>query len=652
MKKVFFSVFLSLLFLLGLFAQTDDPVLFTVDDNPVHVSEFLYIYQKNNGKKADFSEKSLQEYLELYTKFKLKVNKARKMQLDTIPELINELAGYRKQLSKSYLVDKEVNQKLIQEVFERRQKDLNVSHILILSQDDADVETDVEAKAKIYFIYDQLKKGANFTDLARKNSQDKSSSIQGGNLGYVTAMLPDGFYAFENVIYDLQPGEFSEPFKTDYGYHIAKVNYERPARGKIEASHIMIKRKTGENPNIPKQLIDSLWERLEAGDNFESLARKYSMDNQTINKGGYLGVFGINKYEKIFEDKAFTLENDGDYSTPFETSAGWHIIKRISKPDLADFERSKRGISAEIAKNSRFEVAKKVLVNKIKDEAGFQEFPAELDNFTNKLDHTFYSLYWNLPDSLEPTLIKLADKEYSMEDFAVYCKKNQRERIRYGKNANMDLVVKLMYEKFVDESCMQYEEEKLEEKYPDFKSLMREYDEGILLFEATKREVWDKASQDTAGLRVFYGSNKENYMWKPRADLYNYTVHIDDEKLASKIYKYAQDHSHDKLIDKYNAENQLISFTRDKVENGNKVLAGLKWEEGAISDLVLNGETNTFQFRKISALLPRSPKSLDEARGYVIADYQEFLEKNWVDSLKSEFKITVNWDVFNGLIKE
>jgi peptidyl-prolyl cis-trans isomerase SurA len=652
MQKVFISIFLFFSVLSVSRTQNADPVLFTVDDNPVHVSEFLYIYQKNNGAKADFSEESLREYLDLYTRFKLKVNKARQMQLDTIPELISELAGYRKQLSKSYLVDKEVNQKLVEEVFERRKRDLNVSHILIVSRNDADVEQDAEAKARIWLIYDKLQKGEKFGELANEYSEDKSSSISGGNLGYITAMLPDGFYNFENAIYKLEPGQYSQPFKTDYGYHIAKLNGVRPARGTIEAAHIMIKRKTGQNPQEARNLIDSLHERLLAGDPFEALAKKYSMDKMTSVKGGYIGVFGINKYDQYFEDEVFKLNNDGDFSKPFMTSAGWHIVKRISKPDLNDFDKAKRSIAAEITKDSRFSIAKKALIEKIRTEAGFREDTAALNHFARQLDGSFFTLYWTKPDSLNKKLFSLGNQEFSLEDFAVYCSNMQRERIRYGRNTDINLVVQKMYDDFVGESCMTYEEEKLEDKYPDFRSLMREYDEGILLFEATKREVWDKASQDTAGLKDFYEDNKQNYLWRPRADLYTYTLHTNDEQLANKVYKFAGNRSHGKIIEKFNAENQIISFSRNKVENGSKELAGMNWAENALSTLHLNKDKNTYEFKKIAALLPKTPKSLDEARGYVIADYQEHLEKNWVESLKTEFNVEVNWNVFNDLVKK
>ncbi|HHH53867.1 MAG TPA: peptidyl-prolyl cis-trans isomerase, partial [Bacteroidetes bacterium] len=300
MNRLLYFFFVLLIVNGSLLSQTsNDETLFTVGGEKVPVSEFLYIYQKNLGDKADFSEKSLKEYLDLYIKFKLKVKKAKDMKLDQSPAFKNEMKGYREQLAKSYLVDKEVSEKLIKEAYDRMQKDLSVSHILIstgpANRDEA------KAKDKINKIYNELKNGASFSDLAKKYSNDKYSKNDGGNLGWVTAMLPNGFYEFENQIYSLKKGEFSQPFRSKFGYHIVKLNDERPARGEIEASHILVRDKIKGKP-VPdaKNKIDSIYNKLKAGENFVQLARKYSQDDKTAAKGGYLGFFGINKYDQTF----------------------------------------------------------------------------------------------------------------------------------------------------------------------------------------------------------------------------------------------------------------------------------------------------------------------------------------------------------------
>jgi peptidyl-prolyl cis-trans isomerase SurA len=300
-----------------LFAQSDDPVLFTVNNDPVHVSEFEYIYTKTNGEKADFSRKSLREYLNLYVKFKLKVEKAKEMQLDTIQSLQRELEGYRRQLADSYLIDKEVTENLIREAYERTKQDVDISHIVIKAEAGAD---SIMAYKTAMKVLSDLKGGASFEKLAEQYSSDKSVTKNKGRIGYVTALFPNGFEKLEAAAYNQPLDEYSQPIRTVAGYHILKVHDRRPARGEVEVAHILIRHPKSQPDKTaitkdPKGLIDSLYIQLQNGANFEELAKAYSQDKRTAEKGGYVGFFGINRYEKPFENGAFGLEKDGDYTT-------------------------------------------------------------------------------------------------------------------------------------------------------------------------------------------------------------------------------------------------------------------------------------------------------------------------------------------------
>lgn len=651
MRKVFLIWLCALFIITAGFAQTADPVIFKVGNMPVQQSEFLYIYQKNNGKKADFSKQSLEEYLDLYTNFKLKVAKAKQMKLDTIPELITELDGYRKQLSKSYLVDKEVNDRLVVEVFERMQKDINISHILISLNETNDPSVENTAEAKINMVYKKLQDGAPFEQVAAEWSEDPSGRHKGGSLGYVTSMLPDGFYEFETIAYSLKPGEYSRPFKTHAGYHIVKLNAERPARGEMEAAHIMILKKN-DDLAYAKNKIDSIYQLLLKGEEFDKLAKLHSTDRKTGVQGGYLGFFGINKYEMPFEDAAFALTKDGEFSKPFASSAGWHIVKRISKVPRDDFDKVKRAITAQVLNDGRYNVAKNKVIESIQKESRFAEDRQAFEKYTGMLDKEFFTADWVNPAKEPLTFFTLENKVFTSDDFAAFCKQNQRDRIKYGGNTPVQMVADQLYRQFVNESCLAWEEDKLEDKYPDFKALMREYSEGILLFEVTKREVWDKATQDTAGLTAFFQKNSKKYNWKPRADLYTYFIQVNDEAKANEIFGFAQRNDHEKIIEKFNKDNQIITFTRSKVESGSNDLIFMKMEKGDISALNYDSSKSIYKFRKIEDILPKSPKSLDEAKGYVIADYQEYLEKAWVEKLKKEFKVETNKAAFEKLIKK
>ena len=471
------------------FGQSDQ-VLFSVNGQDVTVSEFDYIYNKNNGEDADYSKESLEEYLDLYTKFKLKVEKAKAMGLDTVKRLQNELEGYRKQLASSYLVDKEVSEKLVNEVIERSGTDVEVSHIFVASPSSASVQKKEAALEKINTIYGELQRGKKFDEMAKKFSEDKRSAMKGGNLGFYVAMLPAGFYEFESAMYTTPIGEYSAPVKSKLGYHIIKVSAKRPARGEMEVSHILIKKTTKGS----KKRIDSLHTELGKGQDFGKLATRYTEDPNTKTKAGYLGVFGINKFDKVFEDAAFDLKNDNDYSVPIETQFGYHIIKRHSKKVENDEAKRRRRIQGVISKDERFEAAKKGLVKKIIEDVDLQQNKIALAKFSASLNEEFYSYKWKVPTDIEDIDLLKIGSNYTkkLKDFADYCKKDTKSRLRYNKTAPLEESVNKLYERYLDERMLAYEESNLANKYPEFKALMREYEEGILLFEATKMEVWDQ----------------------------------------------------------------------------------------------------------------------------------------------------------------
>ncbi|MCB0534894.1 MAG: peptidylprolyl isomerase, partial [Saprospiraceae bacterium] len=338
-KQFLFSTCLFLL--LGTFAQaqpakhSDDPVLFSVKGNPVHVSEFQHIYTKTNQQNADFSEASLKEYLDLYIKFKLKVQKARDMQLDTVPAFQSELDGYRRQLAASYLVDKEVTDKLVREVYEHMKQDVDISHIFVAVDINAPAADSMAAYNRAMRLLKQVQNGASFEQVARDSSDDKSAKTNGGNLGFVTAMLPNGYYNLEKAIYNAKAGALLGPIRTNAGYHVVKVNSFRPARGEVEVAQILIRAGDNEEDNVRKRMqADSVYAQLQRGKGWDEICSRVSEDKMSAEKGGYIGFFGINRYQKSFEDAAFALENDGDISKPVSTTIGWHIIKRISKRGL------------------------------------------------------------------------------------------------------------------------------------------------------------------------------------------------------------------------------------------------------------------------------------------------------------------------------
>jgi peptidyl-prolyl cis-trans isomerase SurA len=638
----------------GLVAQSDDPVLFTVAGNPVHVSEFEYIYTKTNGKEADFSEKSLEEYLDLYVRFKLKVQRAKEMQLDTIPSLKKELDGYRRQLADSYLIDKEVTEKLTREAYERAKQDVEISHVLVSVDANAAPEDTLEAYNKALAIRSRILKGEDFSEVAKALSDDKSAANNGGYIGFVNVLFPNGFYKLETAAYTLPIGELSQPVRTNSGYHILKVHSRRPARGEMEAAHILIR--SEKNPDDGgKTLIDSLYQLLETGASFESLAKEYSEDGRTASKGGYIGFFGINRFQAAFEDIAFALEENDAYSAPVQTSVGWHIIKRISRRTIQPYAIEKSRLQTQIKRDARHEQARLAMIARIKEEAGLEENKEVLTSFVDTLPENFLTFKWKAPKvKSSKTLFQLGpDFKVSLGEFTDYLGSASRQRIRMGRSTPIPQAVDQLYKDFVDMSCMKYEEQQLEKKYPEFKMLMGEYEEGILLFEATKMEVWDKASQDTAGLKVFHQRVKDNFRWDERAVAVTYNVISEAAGKVDTIRAFAQEHSTDEVLAMFNSEEKTIvtADNRTVEKKKNDLFFQMPWKAGEVSEVKQTPRSKGLYFTKIEDILPARNKTLDEARGYVIADYQDYLETQWVKQLKDKYKVEIKQKVFNKLIK-
>ena len=645
-----FSLLLTLISFLwtGLIqAQTPDPVLFTIDGQPVPASEFSYIYAKNNRDDADFSETSLRDYLDLYTKFKLKVREAYAMGLDTVSTLQSELAGYRKQLADSYLTDKEITDRLVDEAYKRMQEDVQVAHILIKTNPNVATDT-IAAYGKIQAIYKRLQAGEVWDEVARKSSEDNATKDKGGDLGFVTALLPNGFYSFETAAYETPVGQYSAPVHTTLGYHIIKVLNKRQARGELDIAHILLRVKAdGSDDKAVKVRIDDLYAQLKAGGRFEELAKKSSEDKTTAERGGAIGPIVINQYERSFEDAVYALANDGDYTAPVRTRLGWHIIKRVRKRPMMTMDQAKRKIETQISRDERITAARQTMVNRIKKEAGYTIDQNVYNQFVSMAGEDLQTYRWQVPNVPPATLITLGGDSYSNIDFGNYIRNNARTRMGMAKGtANKEILDKVLAD-FVNEKALFYEEKNLSAKYPEFKSLMREYEEGILLFEATKVNVWDKASKDTVGLEAFHAAHVNDYMWDERLEIATVTLDSASLNQLPTIKKWAAKKPIDVVAAKAAKKKIGMTVTRKIYQKEDPLPAGITWAAGQKADL-----PDSTGFVSVEKVIPPTPKTLDEARGYIIADYQDQLEKDWIASLQAKYPVKVNDSVLMSLVKK
>lgn len=656
LKRIFITGIVSLT-VFFVQAQKGSDILMKVGGNKVSVDEFRYIYEKNNGDNADYSKASLDEYIELYTKFKLKVEKAKSMRLDTIVALQKELQGYRTQLANSFLTDKEVFNKLVEEIHERKKEDVRISHILVQVNSKGANKKKEEAKKKLLNLKQQLKEGKTFEDLAKDYSDDRNTKDKGGDLGFITAYLPSGFYELENAMYNLKPGEVSDPIETKLGFHIVKVVEKRPARGQIEVAHIFRKTDKTSRTSVTesKRIMDSLYLVLQGDADFEQLAKMFSEDKKTKDKGGVLPAFGIAVYDSKFEDAAFNLTKDGQISKPIRTPVGHHILKRISKPAPKTIDELKLILKEKIKKYDRYEVAQEKMIARVKETSHFRERRNVLKNFAATLNEDFYSYKWKPSKDLNDDVLMSfgPNSDESLSDFAAFAKKQTRLRSQFDKTKPLLEAVEEIYDEFVKTKAFEYEQANLEAKYPEFKALMREYREGILLFEATKINVWDKANQDTLGLYKFYEQNKSKYIFEEQATIGKYIVNTTDAKQLKKIMKCAKKHDSEKTLKRFNKNGkEMVEYTEIVVEPGNKELVGLEFKKKSISEPIIDTNSKKSMFKKVVKVSPSRRKTLKEARGYVVADYQDQLEKQWITELKREYSVEINQKTYDLLLKK
>ncbi len=626
-----------------------DPILLQIGNEKVTRSEFEKVYRKNNAKDLSFDRKSVTDYLELYVNYKLKVTEAEDLKMDTSQAFQTELAGYRKQLSQPYLTDKEVTEHLLREAYDRLSTDVRASHILIKVAPDALPKDTLSAYNKAMKVRERLVKGGDFSALARETSDDPSAKENGGDLGYFTGLQM--VYPFESAAFTTKNGEISMPVRTSFGYHIIKVVDKRPAQGEVQVAHIMVKLPANATTNDSinaRTKINEIYDKLISGESFKDLAAKYSDDQSSARNEGILPWFGTGRMVPEFEKAAFDLKKNDEISKPFMTAYGWHIAKRIDKRGIPSYEDKLPDLKSQISRDSRSEVSRNSLVARIKQEYGFTEVKAARDEFFKSVDSSLAQGTWKKEQakSLSKKMFTLGDKSYTQQDFAEYVENHQT---RKPTTAAIMIVVSL-YDQYVNETVIAYEESRLDKKYPDFKALMQEYRDGILLFDLTDTKVWSKAVKDTTGLRNFYDKNKGNYMWPQRA--YASIYMATNQQVADAARKMAKKKktTNEQILTQLNKDSQLnITIKEGKFAKGdNEVVDAVEWKTGLSKDISMNGNVS---FVKIMSILQPQSKQLEETRGLVISDFQTALEKEWIDGLRKKYEVKLNKEVLDSLIQ-
>lgn len=620
----------------------DSPVIMTIDGQPVTKHEFESIYKKNN-KDADVTKAALDEYVELFINFKLKVREAERLRMDTVGQFVTELKGYRKQLARPYLVDNQMSEELLKEAYDRMTEEVDASHLLINIAPDATPADTLVAYIKIKGIRANIIKGeTTFEKAASSLSDDPSSKDNKGRLGYFTSLQM--VYPFETAAYETPIGEVSKIVRTQFGYHILTVHDKRPARGEVLVSHIMIKT-TVEDTDVVKtkaeKTIKDLYTELEGGADFGKLALQHSADKSSSRNNGELPWFGPGKMVKEFEDVSFGLENSGDYSEPFKTRYGWHIVKRIDHKVLDDFESMRKSLKQRISKDIRSQMSTTSFVSKVKKEYGFKEKRKSLEPVHALADSTILRGAWKPTgtETMKKWLFKIGKTKYTQADFVHYLRMGQGRTPEKSVRKYVDD----RYDLFVTSSVLDYEDERLEGKHPAFKSLMKEYRDGILLFELTDEMVWTKAVKDTTGLKNYYEEHGNDFMYGERLQGTVYrTKDVETAAIVKELI--AEGTSNIDIEKQVNEETQLdLTIQTDVYEIEDDEVTGLIPAVLGVSDVHIVNDRAVFM--DVKEILEPSQKPFNKIKGLVTAAYQTQLEQEWIQELRARYTVELDKDV-------
>ena len=643
--------------------QSDDPVLVRLNGFELTRSEFEAIYRRNNVEHLIAEPKSIEEYLQVYIDFRLKVEEAKRLGMHNDPGFVRELAGYREQLAAQYMVDREVTEQLIVEAYNRSLYDIRASHILFAVGEHAHPDDTLSAYETAMMVRERALQGEHFATLAREYSDDPAARAaegsdqhpirpgNAGDLGYFSVF--NMVYPFETAAYNTPVGEISLPARTAFGYHLIKVVDKLPAMGTAKVAHIMLMTP----PEMPHDEIDrkenqirELYNKLVQGADFGELASGYSEDSPTARRRGEMNPFTSNRMVPEFIQAISKLANTGDFSPPVRTAYGWHIIQLIEKVPPPGFDEAYVSLQSKIKQDSRSQLGERSIIERLKKEYAYEENYAALTPFYELIDESVFQANWNaeVAANMNDELFRFAERSYTQQQFANHIADNQ------SRQNQTDLVayINATFKRFSEERLLAYERSVLDEKYPAFGQLMQEYHDGILLFEITDKMVWSNAVEDTLGLREFFNEHEANYTLPDRIEAVVFTT--TSSPVANEIMQLISDTSSD-------TDHTMIMHTLNDGESLPRVtmVEGVfEMQELPLPDNVSTGIYGPLQvggqykILDIADVLPARPMKLSEVRGQVISDYQNYLEKKWISSLRETYHVYIDYEVLNSIKEE
>ena len=648
MKRNIISIVMLLVFSLS-FSQSKKDILLTVNEKPVYTSEFKRVYNKNLDLVKDESQKDIDSYLDLFVDYKLKVEEAYAQKLDEDKNYTTEYTKYRDQLSRNYIFEDKITNELTLEAYQRGLEEINANHILVLTGYEDTPQDTLKAYNKIKSIYEKAKSGQDFEILAKTYSEEPNAKETAGKLGYFTVFSM--VYPFETMAYNTKAGEVSEIVRTQFGYHIIKINDRRQRSEQITVSHIMITDTGNDRTFNPEERINQLSVILKQGESFESLAKQYSDDKNSAINGGRLQKFRRGDLRASeFEDAAYTLKNVGDISEPVKTKFGWHLIRLEEKHMASSYEDEKEFLEQKVKGGLRSKIVTSALNNKIKEKFKYKKVGDYLPFFESYLTDEVFKRAWNydtIPANNDAVLFTIGKKQLRYNDFAKFINDNQK---RAGAFKQKTSLLATFYEEFETAELKNYFKENLELENEEYAATISEYRNGLLIFDVMDKNIWKRAKNDSLGLQTYYEQVKGNYIWKERVNavIISATSNLMAQQAQELL---SQGKTAEEVKEQLNVDDKVnILISQGVFENGQRELPeNFEIKEG-ISKVY--SKNDRFIIVKVNEVIPSGIKALEAIKGKVMSDYQNYLEVKWMEELRQKYTVDINKRAFKKVKKE
>jgi peptidyl-prolyl cis-trans isomerase SurA len=611
MKKKFTTIPLLFLFTMTFYGQVkNDEILLKIDENPVYRSEFLALFSKNRNKDSEYKKEDLNKDLTLFVDYKLKLIEARETGLDTVKSYLEEVKRYRDQLTLPYLTDDTYNDSLVKQAYGRSLKEVKASHILVKVAGTS--KDTVKAYAKISKLRKQILDGADFRAVSSKNSEDPSAKKNGGDLGYFSVFKM--VHSFEDAAFSTSKGEVSDIFRSRFGYHILKVHDIRDSKGEVEVAHIMIRDTTANG----KSTVDKIYSEINNGGVYEELAKKYSDDRRSATNGGKLKKFGMGAMPKPFDEVSFSLSEENKYSKPFRTAYGWHIVKFLKHYAISSFEDSKKDLMKRVKSDSRSKVLSNPVVVKLKKEYKI------LTNVEAKEEFNDRTIGARL-DSINKWMLVINNDTITQKDYANYIQ-NRRDKKPLE-----------VYKDFEEKEILDYYKDHLEESNVDFKNIFAEYKNGLLLFDLMKQKIWDYAQNDTLGLIKHYNLNLKDYIKKEQVNAL--VVTAKDQSQLDSLSSLVSKSDDLKILNESLTEVKGVLIKSGDFEKSAEIFPNdIEFVSGTTK---VYKEDGNFILVKIFSISKEEQQDFNDVKGKIMNDYQNVIQKNWLEELRTKHKIKV-----------